>query len=237
MQWIHSSNNWGVDVNDRVYPVGNTAFIRETKPETEIYHNPTYGNYLIYALPEYKVFIDTREVPYVEVHREMAKAFYSPLLTQDLFKKYKINAALMPHHQVVPTSKDDFLDKVSEYYPPAQWALVNFDLISMFLVRRTTANQLMIQNHEYRYLKPHIPPGSVLDKIRQSPDQVAVFQNEAERCVKREPEQWNCVAALAEIAKLRGDVAGKEARMVELLQIGEKRGFTPAIHYEMNRLQ
>lgn len=237
LQWSHSSNHWGIGINDRVYPLGSVTFIRDTKPQGEIYHNPTYGNYLIYALPEYKVFIDTREVPYVEVHREMAKAFYSPLLTQDLFKKYQINAALMPQHQIVATSKDEFLDKVSEYYPPVQWALVHFDMISMVLVRRTTENQLLIQNHEYKYLKPHVPPGRVLDKIRQSPDQVAIFQNEAERCVKREPEQWICIAALAELAKLRGDVAMKEERMVQLLQIAEKRGFTPFIHYQMNRLQ
>ncbi|MEN8241366.1 MAG: hypothetical protein ABFS17_05555 [Chloroflexota bacterium] len=56
--YLASENNW--EEISQSFPVAAVEYIREKQPEGNLFNSYNYGGYLIWALPEYPVFVDGR---------------------------------------------------------------------------------------------------------------------------------------------------------------------------------
>lgn len=217
----YSLFQWGFQLNPRVFPTGAAAFIRSHQPVGPIYHIPEYGNYMATYLPEYPVFADTRDLLYAENYQLMHDSYRRPDKTQELASKFGVNVFWMPSHRISLKKDNEFVDRVSEFYPPDQWALVDFDQISMVLVRKITEHQELIAQNEYRFLKPHLPPDHYLFSQTRNKADDQIFVSEIERCLVQHPDLPHCWAAKSAWVRAAGDkneAPAIFARLEELLE-------------------
>lgn len=196
--FFHPLYAFGWGYNRQILAVGSVTFIHREKALPQIYHQPAEGDLLLGFAPEYKVFIDPREMMYKNVHREMAAAWNSaaPTRTHQLLEKYAINTILLPSHRILQNADGSFVDKVEILFPHDQWALVYFDLRTMVLVRRRAEHEKIIQGFEFKLLKPHLPPEYFLFKAPEFTQALSdEYKTEFERCLHNEPDQPHCLAA------------------------------------------
>jgi hypothetical protein len=51
------------------FPVGSAAFIHRERPRANLFHTYGFGGYFVWALREYKTFVDTRETMFRTCNR------------------------------------------------------------------------------------------------------------------------------------------------------------------------
>ncbi|MCB0367356.1 MAG: hypothetical protein H6624_00100 [Bdellovibrionaceae bacterium] len=215
----YSLYQWGLDLNPRIYPVESARFIAQSKPQGPIYHLPEYGNFMITNLPGYPVFSDTRDLLYHEHYQIMQDSYKRPDKTQELINKFGIQTFWMPVHRISLKKDNQFEDKVKEFYPPADWALVDFDNLAMVLVKRIPEHQHLIANNEYLHLKPHLPPDHYLFGSDRSRETDQIYLREIERCLKHHPQLPHCWAAKSAWTRSEGDKTQAPALFTQLEQL------------------
>jgi hypothetical protein len=181
---------YGFDVDERVFPVEAARFVAREKPEKNLYHTFTFGAYLVWALPDYPLFGDTRETPFKSLTALYKQAYGSPAVTRALHEKYGIRTLMMPIPGTERIGGVGYRDVLEEYTPRADWALVHFDDVALVLVRRVPEHAQIIARHEYEHLRPNIPPAFFAAMAKNNIDKRAGIQWELARCARAEKVAW-----------------------------------------------
>lgn len=183
---------FGFGLSRAMYPVGSTAFIEREQLQKNVYHTFAYGAYLVWYLRDYPLFVDTRETMYDGLQGAILDAFHSPAATQRILERYAVSTTLVPIPKTEKIGDLGFRDLIEEYTPSDQWALVYFDDISIVVVRRTPEHAALVAQHEYRLLRPNLPPGNFL-RTRPTGDRLARYREEIARCLQDEPANRFCL--------------------------------------------
>lgn len=152
---------------------------------------------------DYPVFVDPRETPFRKLEEDYLLAYQSPEHARRLYDRWDVNAVLVPGL--------GYRDVIEELLPTAEWALVHWDDRSVLVVRRISEHARVIADHEYRHLRPNLPPGQFLAGGRMRTDaEIRVFGREVARCREERPHDELCRAA--ERVALDLERAMREAR-------------------------
>jgi hypothetical protein len=139
----------------------------------------------VWALPDYKLFGDTRETPFRELTDLYLQAYGSASTSQWLYDNYHVNTLMMPIPGTERMGDIGYRDLIEEYTPNDQWALVYFDDVAMVLLRRTPENARIIAENEYTVLRPNIPVEWIARGAARNPERTATFKKELERCLQQ----------------------------------------------------
>jgi len=224
--WWRFPLAWGCTVSRTTFPIESVAFIRAQRPQPNLYNTFAFGNYLLWHLPEYRVFGDTRETPYWKLEATVLDAFYSAETTRALYQRYNVNASLVPIPGTAFVPGLGFRDLIVEYLPLADWALVFFDDISVVVVRRIPEHAALVAGHEYQLLHPNLPPTNYLYGQRRSAEQDGRFASEVERCRSELPDGLFCLIADAAWARVNQQTDRYGALLSSLEQVRD-RGRVP----------
>ena len=150
---------YGFRASRDMFPVDSVEFIQQNRPSPELLHTYAYGAYTVWNLKDYKVFVDTRESPYIHLQERILNAFYSAEETQSLSRDFNVQTVLYPLPPVGSTDSKGLLRNLNqEYFPRREWALVFIGRRSNIFVRRTPAHAKLIEAHEYQVLDTGFPP-------------------------------------------------------------------------------
>jgi len=146
----------GFGLEKFVYPERAVEFIKKTellkRNKGNLYNTYNFGGYLIWNLPEHKVFVDGRMQPYVDgIFDNYWNNFESGKLWEETVKKYNIIAALMtlPH-----TDGKTIYNDSTKMFPKDDWALIYYDDVAMIYIRRIPELKGFVDKLEYQLLNP-----------------------------------------------------------------------------------
>ena len=191
----------GLGTREGMWPEKSVEFINQVKPQPNIYHTFTYGNYLNNYLRDYKVFADPRETIFLDVAQLVYKSFSSPEALNSIVRQFNIQTMLVKIPGTRFIQDYGFLDSIEEFLPKEDWALVFFDEISIVVLKRIPAHQKIIDQFEYKYLKPNLPHYLLF----QEQTDHSVLKEELDRCFKLFPENFYCLLANSTYARLYKD--------------------------------
>lgn len=173
-------------VAEWMFPVHTVEFIRRNHPPGKLLNPSNFGGYLIAELPEYPVAVDGRELPFMDFIRERNRVSRNPAEYGPWLKNLGIGLVLDTYPPPVfdrPHARYTDLDAI--LYPKQDWALVDFDDASVVIVRRLPENAALIGEHEYKVLRPGLPPNFIV----KEPGAAA----EVERCLAENPRNRFCL--------------------------------------------
>lgn len=211
--------SYGFTSNSRVFPVAAAEFIKTQKVTPNLYHSFTFGAYAVWYLREYNLFGDTRETPFKHLDELYLGAYHSPEVSRSIYEKYNVNAIWV----AVPKKTEfiqgkGFRDIISEYNPVEQWALVYFDNLSVIVVKRIPEHASLIAEHEYRILKPQLPPNVYIRSEHRNETNDKAFLAELERCLKLNSDNVFC-QSVAVIWQLSSKDATNEILLTEISKL------------------
>jgi len=178
-----------------MYPIESVGFIRKNAIRPNLYHTFAYGAYVVWYLRDQPDFVDPRETPFRELEQDYLKAYASPEHAQMLYERFGVNATLVPIPKTALIPGMGYRDLIEEYMPREKWALVYWDDISVLVVRRIPEHAHVIAEHEYKYLRPNLPPGNFLVSGTRKREEVRAFGREVERCLAERPADAFCKAS------------------------------------------
>ncbi len=190
-QVSHSRLRYGFVLSRAMYPIGSAEFIQRERVTPNLFHTFAYGAYTVYALREYKDFVDTRETMFDGLQATILDAYASPEVTQQTMDRFGINATLVPIPRTERVGTLGFRNAIAEYLPQESWALVYFDDISVVVIRRIPEHAALIAAHEYQLLYPNLPPGNFL-RMNPEGEQLARYRSEIATCLRDEPDNVFC---------------------------------------------
>lgn len=132
--WI-AATDWSTRFRfeaDRSFPKGAVNHMRRTPPPPQIFNYYDWGGYLMYFLPDYKVFIDGRGL--VE---EMTIVFEKCLYTGEwktIFRSYGINTVVMP-------STGSYFPLVANLIADPEWQVTYRDDTAAIFVRKAASQR------------------------------------------------------------------------------------------------
>ena len=145
------------------YPDSACSFMdAENLPTMNLYNDVRFGGYLIRRYgPERQVFQDDRN----EIHEELLRRIWEIFRSSDvgawsgLLSGYGADTALVRYHPPLrvtdPAGNElGFRGFSILWFPERDWALVYWDDIAMVYVRRQNAPAGLLEEHEYRFLRP-----------------------------------------------------------------------------------
>jgi hypothetical protein len=139
-----------------------------------------FGGYLIWRFPAPpSVFIDGRYPTvegYVSLNDAIAQAQSTPERWSAFLSQWKIERALVSYPK--RGTQDAVFDR---FFPRGDWALVYWDDVALFFVRRTPKFAALIKSHEYRFVSPEASPEILAARFERSPETRAAFLQELER--------------------------------------------------------
>lgn len=195
---------FGLSLQKKIFPVGSTAFIAKERPSGPIFHSFQMGAYLVWYLRDYKTFVDTRQTPFISMEKTLLESTRDPGVLRELLARWSINIALMPVAEARFSPTGGFDDPVNAFLPYADWAIVYFDEMSVVHVRRVKENEALVRDHEYRLLRPHLPPTLYLLIGPRTTEDDEVFRGEVSRCRREEPRLLHCGIAEAALFREKG---------------------------------
>lgn len=191
---------FGLGLDARLHPVGAAGFIAKHGLRPQILHFQGEGNYLLYALPDFPVFLDTRESMYASlgpVYRDMVN---DPNLMTAVMDRYQVNTVLLPERFLLTPWRDG-TSRRAAFFPKRNFALVYFDQHYVLLARRIPEHAALIAAHEYEYLLPYRDPTAYLSTQDRTPESDHVFQREVERCRREVPNLSHCQVAASALSR------------------------------------
>lgn len=112
---------------DNFYPKDAVSYISKNMPSGEIFSNYNWGGYLIWKLPEKKVFVDGRMSHWPGILDYQSQILLGKIDYREVFNKYNIQMVLWPKKD-----KDDiFVDRIKK----DGWKVVYFDTVSQILIK------------------------------------------------------------------------------------------------------
>jgi hypothetical protein len=192
---------FGLGLDERLHPVGAARFIAEHRPRRQLLHFQGDGNYLLRALPDYPVFLDTRETmydPLGAVYRDMVN---SPDLMNAVMARYGVNTVLVPESFLLADWQGGVTRRAA-FFPKRDFALVYFDDTHALLIRRIPEHAALVAAHEYEFLLPYREPRAYLSTRDRTPERDLAFRREVQRCRREVPELLHCKLAEAALTGL-----------------------------------
>jgi len=154
---------FGFGFADDYYPTRACAFLDSAGlPGSRLYNDVFFGGFLIDRYhPPRQVFQDDRN----EIHDPLLREIWKILQTSDvaawsgLLARFDIDSALVRYHPPIRVATPDGSDLGDRgfsalWFPARQWALVYWDDVAMVLVRRDHASPQLLDQHEYRIIRP-----------------------------------------------------------------------------------
>jgi hypothetical protein len=205
------------------WPVGAADFVRQERPQGNILHSHGAGGYLVWALPDYPTFADTRDPLFRHLHDDFLASADDPGAMHRLCERWDINTAIMPIPQAHVVEGQGWADPVAAFFPYGQWAVVHFDDRHVVHLRRVPAHARTIHDDEYFLLLPQFPPDAYLRSGRRSPAGDQRHAHEVARCLRQVPTVVHCAVAQSALWRDQGTPEGR-ARAVQLLDSLGRRG-------------
>jgi hypothetical protein len=190
---------FGFGLNRKLLPVGSTEFLQTEALQGRLFHTPGYGDYLLGALPKFRVFMDTRETIYRDkVQNQYLLSVRSPEAMASLLSQNGVGVVLLPIAFFWDGNPSRNLRKREAFFPHRDWALVAFDRISVVLARRVKGNQGVICRNEFVFLQPYLP-AALVAKVGEWGAESAdsAIDAEIERCRKWDLGNTFCVLSEA----------------------------------------
>ncbi len=184
----------GFQINSPLYPLETVDFIQKHHPQSNILHMPKWGDYLLGAIPEYKVFFDAREIQYDKIQFIAHNMYNSPQMMNEIVEHYGIRTVLLASDFFLMTLKkgDAPWSRREAFFPSSKWAVVSYDNNSFLLLRRIPEHEELIKDFEYHYLIPDIPISFYLKSSSRSKETDIQFLSELNRCRKEHPHLRFC---------------------------------------------
>ena len=142
--WLERSERFGL-----LSPSGAdnaVKFVRNNKINGPVFNNFDVGSFLIWKLPEQKVFVDGRPEAYsVDFFEKIYKPMQEDPKTWNFYsQKYGINYIFFAYTDITPWAKQ-FLTQISKN---SDWPMVYLDESTVIFLKRTTQNKSLIEKFE-----------------------------------------------------------------------------------------
>ncbi|MFK7874029.1 MAG: tetratricopeptide repeat protein, partial [Oligoflexales bacterium] len=190
---------WGVSVNEQHFPVREVQFIKKIKPKGNIFSDFLPGSYQTWALQEYPVFADHRDVIYNSIKPMLVGFQTNPAITRHVEEKYGINTAFLPIATNRWDSAGNLIGGLDHIMPPKRWSMVFFSNKIAVYVRNIPEHQDIIASYQYKYLHPGYPAHVPFIKTQNQPHKEEELALEVERCLSDTPRNMYCIATQSEI--------------------------------------
>lgn len=190
-QISHGKLRYGFSLSRAMYPIDSAAFIEREQLQPNLFHTFAYGAYTVYALRDYRDFVDTRETMFDHLQATILDAYASPTITRQTMDRFGIHTTLVPIPKTERVGDLGYRNAITEYLPKEEWALVYFDDISVVVIRRIPEHAEVIARHEYELLYPNLPVGNFL-RMKPTGERLARYRHEIERCLTELPHNVFC---------------------------------------------
>ena len=141
---IKDRRDYGIGIKEGHFPEGTASFVRDSGIKGNIINSYVYGGYLIYNLPEHKVFIDGR-TPTV-----YSPYFFWTTRLADNGDRWK---RLQQEHDLTVAlvrSQGGFCKKLRD---DEEWIAVHFDDVSTLFLKDAANNRAVIEKSAIREVK------------------------------------------------------------------------------------
>lgn len=138
-------------------PKTTIKFLRDHRPSKNLFHSPAWGNYLLFALEEYPVFFDSREIPFDPIQKNARGIFENPELMKSFLNTYNVNTVLLPMGFFLTPYPTGAIRR-AVFFPSPEWAVVSYDEFSILLLKRIHEHEDLIKRFEYKYVIPDLLP-------------------------------------------------------------------------------
>lgn len=189
---------WGIEVNAEHFPVNEVEFIKKIKPEGQIFSDFLAGSYQTWALQEYPVFIDHRDVIYNDIKPLYLGFLNSPEVNQHVAKKFHINSAIIPIIQNQWDQNGKLIRGLSYVMPSEQWALIFFGNKYAVFIKKIPEHKLIVEQYQYQYLNPTYPIQIVSIRSKKDKKIKDKIADEVKRCLVDSPHNIYCIAIRSE---------------------------------------
>jgi hypothetical protein len=185
LEWGLDQKPRGLRLNTPLYPGSSVSFIQIHRPLGNLLHMPKWGDYLLGAIPQYKVFFDAREMQFDKIQYAAHHMYNSPILMNELIQRYGIRSVLLASDFFLTPMRpgDPPWSRRAAFFPAAEWSVVSYDENAWLLIRRIPEHQQLIEKYEFRYLLPDTP-------IERTAESEPRLRQELQRCHRENPE-WN----------------------------------------------
>ena len=198
--------NFGYGVTQDRFPDGPLETLMEDWSDVgPLFHAAPFGGYILWKLHgEREIFWDTRNEVNPSLMGELGRAREDPTRWFAFLEKWKIDAALVRYEALQTVSLEGEQPRsrgVSPFFFPSdQFALVDFDDVSLFFVKRTPEREERLRRREYRALNPE-DWMEVLLRADQDPRYRRAVLREVRRKLEEDP---SCGRATEFLSRLGG---------------------------------
>ena len=190
-----------------LFPENAARFIARERPLGPVFNSFHWGGYLMWAVPDLRVFIDGRTETLYDDAFLKENTDLAPENWRELFSKYGVTWAVITP---CPVEEDIASDP--------DWATVYFDDVAAILVRRTEPNAALVERLGYRFVTAEgLRKGT---GPQNAPDMLA----EAGRVVMAAPASGRAHLALANALLATGDEPGYEREAAEARRLAPYLG-------------
>jgi tetratricopeptide (TPR) repeat protein len=215
-------NRFGLGVSDSRFPGAAVDFLRQLNAAGNIYNSFPIGGYLLWELPERKIFLDGR---FLDAQRELIIKLNTMTATEleELFNRFDIRAAIL-------TRKDR---RLAAYISQAKdFRLAYFDdQALLFLGNNALSPQRMEDITFLTFVHPESLDSSYLIEYAQSPMAPRV-EKELRQAVALAPHSFQAHFLLAFFL----EVSGKGAEALEQYLLAVRANLRLAfVHYDLGR--
>ncbi|UCF91413.1 MAG: tetratricopeptide repeat protein [Desulfobacterales bacterium] len=218
----YTDHRFGLGINESHFPEAAVQFLRELNPQGNIYNSWPIGGYLLWALPERKIFLDGR---YLDAQLELIAQLNTMTARelQALFNRFDIRAAIV-------TRKDK---RLAAYFSQANdFRLAYFDDQALLYLGDDALPAKTMEGFAFLALvHPESPDASYLSEYARSP-MAPMVENELRHAVTLAPHSFQTHFLLAFFL----EVAGRGAEALEQYLLAVRANPRLAfVHYDLGR--
>ncbi len=171
-------------------PVGAAEFIERHNLTGNMYNAHEFGGYLIWRFyPERKAFIDGRNYLHRELFASMNITMEEPKLWKGFLSTYDIQFAVLSYPKKLPNRWDKFSSDVTGLFPSNDWGLAYWDDWAMvYLNRRHPRNRELLENLEYKIIRPSEMRLEYLKLLLEDPHYSQFIIEELTRKIREDPD-------------------------------------------------
>ena len=218
----YTVHRFGLGINETRFPQAAVHFLRELNPEGNVYNSWPIGGYLLWELPERKIFLDGR---YLDAQLELMAQLNTMTETEieTLLNRFDIRAAIL-------TRKDN---RLAAYFSRAKdFRLAYFDdNVLLYLGNDALSPEKMKDFTFLALLHPETFDFSYLIEYARSPMAPRV-ENELRRALTLAPHSFQAHFLLAFFL----EISGRDAEALEqYLLAGRANPRLAFVHYDLGR--
>ena len=180
------SHQYHLQVSPETFPVEEVNLLNRLKPKGNVFHTPSYGSYLLTFGPHFKIFMDTRETPFLQMQQTFRNVLTSPESMKLTLNEFGVGSVIWP--APFPTFDEDgkILNTTDLFFPKNEWAVCHLGIQSMILIRKTADGDRAWSGCEYKTVSMDRPVHELI---------VPEGQEEVRRCLKSEYPNISCLLA------------------------------------------